>query len=112
MPPHRLPFAEVGRLLGVDGDELFLLIELHYLPERSPGGGSVSHAALLALLSRSLWNARIRRLRLAERAAWMRHPELLRTIADFRFAPGSIGEVLQEKLLPDPPDHDDPPAEH
>ena len=102
----RLSQAEVGKLVGADLAEVGQLIELGYLPEASRDG-SVSLQAFLALLGRSLSNTRLQRLRIAEPVVWARvfarNPGLLGTVVRFRFMPGSLGEVVQAKLVRDGP---------
>src|SRR5262245_5198923 len=100
----RLSLAEVGKLFGADLDEVGQLIELGYLPEWSRDG-SVSMEAFLVLLGRSLSNPRLQRLRIAEPLVWAgvfaRNPGLLREVVRLRCLPGSLGEVVQLKLLRD-----------
>ena len=109
MQPDRLSLATVSRLLGATLGEIEELIELAYLPEPSRGG-SVSLAAFLALLGRSLVNVRLQRLHISERVVWMyvlgRQPEVLRAVVRHRFSPGSLGKIVQAKLLGgQSPDH-------
>src|SRR5262245_29207151 len=103
-PDGWLSLGDVCKLLGAAREEVGQLIDLGYLPEPSRGGG-VSPPAFIALLGRSLSNPRLARLHIAERVVWTavfaRRPDLLRAIARHRFAPGSLGEVVQVKLLRD-----------
>src|SRR5262245_8300433 len=111
--PHvlydRLSLAEVGKLVGADLDEVGELIELGYLPEPQRDG-SVGLQAFIALLGRSVSNTRLRRLRIAEPVVWARvfarNPGLLGVVVRSRFWPGSLGEVVQAKLLRESPSED------
>ena len=102
VPKGWMSLTDVGRLVGADRNDIGLLMELGYLPEPSRDG-RVSLRAFIALLERSFSNLRLRRLRIAEQAVWTgvfaRSPDLLGAVVGFRFAPGSLGEIVQAKML-------------
>ena len=85
------------------------MIEFGYLPEPGRDGG-VSPPAFVALLGRSRSNPRLQGIRIAERVVWSwvfaGNLMLLKVILRHYFAPGSLGALVQAKVLDQPMDDD------